>query len=137
MTYSIVGILAAVILVIINRDVLWMQDKTAAKSTTIAYRRFLMGVMLYYITDLLWGIIESYRLSGLLYADTFIHFIAMAAAVMLWTRYAVSYLEEKNAFGTFLNRAGTVFLVAQVIVLIINLFRPFMFWLDEEGAYHA
>lgn len=83
MTYSIVGILAAVILVIINRDVLWMQDKTAARSTTIAYRRFLMGVMIYYITDLLWGIIESYRLSGLLYADTFIHFIAMAAAVML------------------------------------------------------
>ena len=137
MTYSIIGILAAVIMVIINRDVLWIREKTGIKETYKTYRSFLMGIMLYYITDLLWGILESHRLTTLLYADTVIHFVAMALAVMLWTRYVVSYLDEKNAFGTFLNCAGSIFIVVQIIVLIVNFFKPIMFWLDENGAYHA
>ena len=104
MTYSIIGILAAIILLIINRDVLWPKDKNALTATQKNYRGFLTGVMCYYITDLLWGILESRRMTGILYADTAIHFVAMAAAVMLWTRYVVSYLDDKNRFGIIIGK---------------------------------
>ena len=137
MTYSIIGILAAIILLIINRDVLWKADRAALTSTQKSYRSFLFGVMAYYITDMLWGILESHNLTPVLYADTVVHFIAMAAAVMLWTRYVVIYLEEKNRFGSLLYYAGGMFLVFEVIVVIINFFYPVLFWFDESGAYHA
>ena len=51
MTYSIIGILAAIVLVIINRDVLW--DRKGAEQTQRNYRYFLLGVLSYYITDML------------------------------------------------------------------------------------
>ena len=68
-----------------------------------------MGVLVYLITDLLWGILDSHHLIGLLYADTSIHFAAMIGAVMLWTQYVVSYLNTGSAFERMLQAAGRVF----------------------------
>ena len=137
MTYSIIGILAAIILLIINRDVLWPKDKNALTATQKNYRGFLTGVMCYYITDLLWGILESRRMTGILYADTAIHFVAMAAAVMLWTRYVVSYLDDKNRFGIILQNTGRCFLLFEVLAVVVNFFRPILFSFDSAGNYHA
>ena len=137
MTYSIMGIVAAIILVIINRDALWGADGIEFTKVQRNYRYFLMGVMAYYITDMLWGILYSRGLITATYVDTFIHFIAMAAAVFLWTRYVVSYLEEKSAFGTVLNYAGWLFMAFQIIALVVNFFKPVMFGFDESGAYPA
>ena len=137
MTYSIIGILAAIILLIINRDILWNSGETETRQVDRNYRYFLMGVMSYYVTDLLWGILEANRLTTVLFVDTTIHFIAMAAAVMLWTRYVVSYLDEENLFSRFLHHAGVLFLIFEVIVIAVNIFYPIMFWFDDEGAYHA
>ena len=137
MTYSIIGIIAAIILIIINRDVLFAQGDHKLSQTLKKYRNFLIGVLGYYITDLLWGILEANRLTGILYADTVVHFVFMAMAVMLWTRYVVSYLEEKNTFGIILRSGGDLFLAFEVIVIIINFFTPIHFWFDETGAYHA
>ena len=96
MTYSIIGILASVILIINNRDIFW--KGSPLPQTQRNYRLFLMGVMVYYITDLLWGILEEQGWIAVLYADTVVHFAAMAAAVMLWTQYVISYLEGKSRF---------------------------------------
>lgn len=137
MTYSIIGILAAIILVIMNRDVLWGSDERNQSVTRRNYRNFLAGVLGYYITDLLWGILESNQLISVLYADTVIHFVAMALAVMLWTRYAVSYLEDTSFFGVLLNRMGTIFVCFEVAVVCLNFFQPILFWFDGSGAYHA
>ena len=137
MTYSIIGILAAVILLIINRDIIWNNGETAMSPTNRNYRRFLMGVMSYYITDLLWGILEENKLTAVLFADTTVHFIAMAAAVMLWTQYVISYLGEQNIFSTILRNVGKFFLIFEVIVIAVNFFYPIMFWFDKDGGYHA
>jgi signal transduction histidine kinase/CheY-like chemotaxis protein len=93
--------------------------------------------MAYYVTDFLWGFLEARRLTAILYADTAVHFLAMAAAVMLWTRYVVSYLNEENAFGRILKWAGQLFLAFEVIAVFVNFFRPVLFWFDAEGGYHA
>ncbi len=137
MTYSIIGILAAIILVIINKDVLWGDDEHNQSVTRRNYRNFLKGVMGYYVTDVLWGVLESHRLTAVLYVDTAVHFVAMALAILFWTRYVVSYLEDKSFFGALLNRAGTLFLCFEIAVVSLNFVRPVLFWFDEAGAYHA
>ena len=137
MTYSIIGILAAILLLITNRDIFWGQESKALTKTQRSYRSFLMGVMCYYITDLLWGILASHNLTGLLYADTAVHFAAMVGAVMLWTQYVVSYLDTGSAFGRFLQLAGRAFFAFELVVVAVNFFIPILFWFDGSGAYHA
>lgn len=137
MTYSIIGILAAIIMLIINRDVLWGHDEIKDSRTQKHYRAFLIGVMSYYITDAFWGILDAWKLTSLQFLDTALYFVAMAAAVMLWTRYVVAYLEEKTIFGTFLYNAGRIFLALELIVVVVNFFYPVMFWFDDAGGYHA
>ena len=135
MTYSIIGILASIILLISNRDILW--SKKDLSQVQRNYRLFLMGVMAYYITDLLWGILEAQGLATILYVDTVIHFAAMAAAVMLWTQYVISYLEGESRFERMLFFTGRVFFAVQIAVILVNFVHPIMFWFDESGAYHA
>ena len=137
MTYSIIGILATILLLITNRELFWNTDNKALTGLQRDYRGFLLGALAYLITDMLWGILESHKLTAILYADTAVHFIAMAAAVLLWTRYVISYLGGKNTFGTVLSWAGQVFLCFEVIVVLINFFHPILFRFDENGAYYA
>ena len=137
MMYSIIGILASIILLIINKDVLLNSGERQFTPTQRYYRYFLLGVLSYYITDFLWGILDSYHLTTLLFIDTTIYFLAMAAAVVLWTRYVVAYLEQDNVFGKLLYTIGRLFFVVEVIAVAVNCFYPIMFWFDSAGGYHA
>ena len=137
MMYSIIGILASIILLIINKDVLLNSGERQFTPTQRYYRYFLLGVLSYYITDLLWGILDSYHLTPLLFIDTTIYFLAMAAAVVLWARYVVAYLEQDNVFGKLLYTIGRLFFVVEVIAVAVNCFYPIMFWFDSAGGYHA
>ena len=83
MTYSIIGILASILLVITNRDILWKTDGSSLTKTQKCYRLFLIGALCYLITDLLWGILYSAQMLTVLFVDTSIHFAAMVGAVML------------------------------------------------------
>lgn len=136
MTYSIIGILATVILVITNRDVLLSKGAEASGDSRI-YKWFLLSVMSYYVTDALWGILDDYRMTAFQFADTTVYFAAMAASVLLWTRYVVDYLEGGNVFDTILLYTGWVFFAFEIVVITVNIFYPVMFWFDENGAYHA
>ncbi len=134
-TYSIIGILASVILLINNRDILWREKELSP--TQRSYRRFLVGVLLYYITDLLWGILNAQGLTAILYADTAVHFAAMAAAVMLWTQYVTTYLAGGSRFEKTLRLAGQAFVIFEIVMIVVNFFFPVLFWFDENGEYHA
>ena len=83
MTYSIIGILAGIILVITNRDVLWMTGSSESAQILRKYRGFLFAVLAYYITDALWGILDAWRLTPLQFLDTTLYFAAMAVLVLL------------------------------------------------------
>ncbi|MBR4490525.1 hypothetical protein IKP13_07835, partial [bacterium] len=136
MTYSIIGILAAIILVITNRDV-FLTQKDAIAGTRHTYCWFLMAVLSYYVTDALWGVFDEYRMTKIQFADTTLYFAAMAAAVLLWTQYVVDYLERGNVFDKILRYTGWAFFVFEIIVITLNIFHPVMFWFDENGVYHA
>ena len=137
MTYSIIGILAIIVLIITNRDALWITGGAKATHIQRIYRGFLLAVMSYYITDALWGILDAYQLTSLLFVDTTLYFAAMAAGVLLWTQYVIAYLEHGTSFDSMLRYAGWTFFGFEIIVIVLNLFHPVMFWFDENGDYHA
>ena len=135
MSYGTIGLLAALVLLIISKDVLFRSSQ--GQPARRAYRLFLFGILAYYVTDMLWGLLDSLGLGVLLYADTVVYFLAMATAVLLWSRYVVLYLDETTGFSVFLLRAENVFFLFQFIAVGVNFFRPILFRFDETGAYHA
>lgn len=137
MTYSIIGILATILLLIGNHDVLRKQGGSEYSRTRLYYRRFLLGVLVYYITDMLWGMLDVQRLTSLQFIDTTVYFIAMIATVVLWARYVVSYLDRKNFFERWLLRTGQVIFGVFLVFIIVNFFYPVFFWFDDQGDYHT
>ena len=96
MYYSSFGILALLILLITNHDILKKSNKNTLSSPAILYRQFLFSVMAYYITDILWGFLASFKIKTFAYIDTQIYFAVMVLSVFLWGRYVIAYLEEEN-----------------------------------------
>ena len=136
MYYSVIGLLAVLTLLIVNQDILFYPEASYNKPAWKVYRRFLFAVLIYYITDIMWGIIESKKLSKVLFVDTTIYFVAMAAGIALWAEYTVTYLDENNAFGRFLFYAGRMFAAVITLLVLINIFIPVLFIVDEACVYH-
>ena len=136
MYYSTIGLLAVLVLIIVNQDILLHPKASYDKPVWIVYRRFLFAVLAYYITDILWGILESRKMVSLLFADTTIYFVAMSVGIVFWVEYTVAYLEAKNRFGRFLIYAGRIFSGIITILVIANIFTPVIFIIDESCVYH-
>ncbi|MCR5773688.1 MAG: GGDEF domain-containing protein [Lachnospiraceae bacterium] len=135
MTYSSIAVLAILVQLIINQDVI---HKHAQKDNIPAekeYLRFFLSTMVYYVTDALWGIFDMLHMTSILYADTVVYYVAMASAVLLWTRYVITYLDEKSILSRMLLRAGQIFFAFEILFLIVNFFRPVLFTFDENGVY--
>lgn len=137
MYYSSVGLLAALVLLIINQGILFQRKDRQINRTRILYRNFLYSVLAYYFTDILWGILDSHHLIRLLFIDTTAYYLAMAFGVFFWTRYVIAYLDGKGFFAKLLSGTGFAFLTAVILADGLNTFFPVLFRLDENGAYHA
>ena len=135
MYYSTIGVLAILILFIVNWDMLRGFNVSFDKPAWNVYRRFLFVVLIYYITDVFWGILESQKLSAALFSDTTIYFVAMALGISFWAEYTVAYLDEKTTFGRFLIYAGRFIACAITILVVINIFVPVYFPVDENCVY--
>ena len=134
MYYSVIGLIAILILFIVNWDILYdscIYDRPAWN----VYRRFLFAVMIYYIVDILWGILESKKFAASLFADTTIYFIATAVGLSFWAEYTVAYLEEKHRFGKVLIIFGRVLAGVIFALAIVNIFTPVLFTVDKECVY--
>ena len=107
MYYSAIGLLAVIILLIENRDILLNRSGAFELPAWKVYRKFLFAVLVYYITDILWGILESRRLAAALFADTTIYFVAMAVGVLFWAQYTVASpiwtRREASAVSSYLS----------------------------------
>ena len=137
MYYSAIAILAFVVLLIVNHDILL--DRTGAFRTPAwrVYRRFLYAVLVYYTTDILWGVLESQKLAALLFVDTTVYFIAMAVGVLFWAQYTVAYLEDESVYGKILVYAGRMIAGLITFLAVVNIFTPVLFTVDSDCVYHA
>ena len=137
MYYSSIGLLAALVLLIENHDILFAGDESKIIPVIGIYKKFLYAVLAYYTTDMLWGVLDSLHLVSWLFADTVIYYIAMASGVLLWTQYVIGYFAEENVFSRFLYYTGRIFFGVVLTVSAVNCFVPVLFWFDGSGTYQA
>lgn len=136
--YSAISALAFLILLIENQDLLFLNRKGAfEKPAWKVYRHFLFTVLVYYLTDVFWGILEFRKQAALLFADTSVYFVSMAVGILFWTKFTVVYLEVKNAFGRFLIYAGRGLAAIVAGLVVANYFTPILFTVDDACVYTA
>ena len=137
MYYSAISMLALLILVIENHDVFLQRKGAFARPVWGVYRKFLLSVSVYYVTDILWGILEYLKLPRLLFIDTSVYFVAMAVGVFFWTQYLVTYLNEKRLFERILLYSGRILAIVIALLVVVNIFVPVLFTVDAAGTYKA
>ncbi len=134
---ALIGVLASLILVIVNYDILFQRNKNQNVPAVKIYKHFLYAVLAYYITDTLWGVFHELALFKLLFVNVVLYYIVMAAGILTWTRYVVTYLGEENKFIKLLLWTGRIFFVTIAVASLTSIFTPVLFWFDETGEYHA
>ena len=134
MYYSVIGLLAILVLLIVNWDVL-RDSQVYSKHLWKVYRYFLFSVLAYYVTDVLWGVFEGLKLPSALFADTTIYFIAMSVGVALWAEFTVVFLNDKSSFGTFIKYVCRATAGVIAFITIINNFYPVLFTVDSNSVY--
>ena len=135
MYYASFGVLSLILHIIINHEYLWNKDKTVFTATVNKYRNFMISVMVYYVSDIMWGFFYDSRIIPLAYADTVLYFFSMVLSVLLWTRFVISYLDQIGRFGRFLTYAGWTIFTTEIICLIINIFNPIIFEFSDTKEY--
>ena len=78
MFYSSFSILVLLIHFIIHFDLFRKQDGPQVATAGRSYRRFLRGLIAYYVCDILWGFLYELKILALVYADTVLYFFLMA-----------------------------------------------------------
>ncbi|MBQ0045107.1 MAG: HAMP domain-containing histidine kinase [Bacteroidales bacterium] len=136
MFYSLYGILALVLVLVLNHDI--FTTKNDGDLATRRYRSFVKVLFFYFITDALWGIFDTAHLMKPLYIDTFAYHIAVALSIVLWCNYVVAYLNPPKIISQGLVHFGYAFSGCEIICLVINFFTPIFFWFDPEtGLYET
>ena len=103
MLYSSAGIIAILVSLIINYDVLFSHGIIEGRERQYqVYRWYLLSTYAYYITDLLWGIFNDQKLIQLTFIDTTLYFFFMAFSVMMWTRFVDSTADFHRYDSVFL-----------------------------------
>ena len=135
MYYASFGALALVLHIIINFEVLKKPKDRELSLTAHRYRLFLLSLLVYYVSDIIWGILYEKGLLLLVYADTMIYFASMAVSVLLWSRYVVAYLNQKSAFSRILTVSGWAIVSFELFALTINFFIPVLFSYNADKVY--
>ncbi len=135
MYYSSFGILAVVLHLILNHDVLKNGKNEPSTGFRFRYRQFLNALLIFYISDLLWGFLVESKIRPIAYADTFLFFASMAISVLLWTRYVAAYIDKKRRRSTSFLIAGWVIAAFVMILLIANFFTPIVFTFTDDSEY--
>ena len=133
--YSVFSLTAIVIHLITNYKYLVGKGKFSRRA--LRYRDFLLGTLLYYITDGAWGIFAGLGWSKMLYIDTFFFFLSLIAFVFMWSRFVVSYLDIGRRSKWFITCFGYAILAFNLAALAANPFTKSFFHVDAQGVYQT
>jgi len=117
----------------INIDLL--MDRCTAAMRGTRYRGFLVGILIYYITDAAWGILAGLGWTGLLYVNTVFFFLALAMFAIMWCRFVITYLCLGKWPRRVLLASGYALLAVNAVLLTANIFTGCVFYFDEHGKY--
>ena len=135
--YAAFAGLALLVHLIVNWHQLANWRSLEVRRGALEYRIFLVSLMLFFVSDVLWGVFAENRLSGMLYADTVMYFAMMALTLYAWTHFVIVYLGMKGPTRTSLTWAGGGMLALFLVALVLNGFNSCMFTVDANGEYHS
>ena len=127
MAYSSVSIIALLVLFVTNFDLFFRRKDVDKIPANREYLWFLISVGAFYISDLLWGILDNKNLETANYVVTVCFFVIMAISVFFWSLYVVAYLGRKRVFSITLKIIGLILMLGGFALVIINFFHPIMF----------
>jgi diguanylate cyclase (GGDEF)-like protein len=134
MAYSIVGIVAIFVHLIVNMDLFIKFKGRKPFSGQRYYVFFLLSVIAFHIADGFWGFLYDAKLFVPLYIDTTLFFVAMASSILLWGYFVYSYLGRKNKVILYI---GFGVFILQLIFIAINFEFPILFTVDKETCEYA
>ena len=136
MSYSVIAIIALIIILLLNYEFVFGVHHTKAMTGLQNYRLFLLFTILFLLADLLWGFIYDAKVLVTCYIETNAYFIAMAMTVVTWCFFVVKYLGGSKTFRIFMYVGGLLFLLYAVTTLIINAFpdHHILFAMDEADC---
>jgi len=134
-SYSIFSIVAIVIHLIINYDLLLGRGMDSVRGKR--YRVFLLVLLAYYVTDAAWGIFAGLGWLRCLYIDTIFFFLSFAVFVFMWGRFVIHYLELGKWTARILNWFGYGLLAFNLAALAANPFTRCFFHIDDKGIYQT
>ena len=132
-TYSIFSVVAIVIHLMINFDLII--GRGFGTEHGARYRSFLIGVLIYYITDAAWGLFAGLGWTRFLYADTILFFLSLAVFALLLGRFVISYIGLDKWTAGLISWGSYAYLAINVVLLIANFFNGCFFYFDEAGKY--
>lgn len=135
MYYASIGAIAVIVLVIINREALRKVPKTSDNILHLTYRQYLLALIVFFLSDIMWGFFYEQRWLLVTYIDTCLFFASMALSVLLWTRAVVAFSGKKSKAGTILVAGGWAVFGFELVVLLVNLFVPIVFKFSEVKEY--
>lgn len=137
MYYSSVAAIALIVHFIINFEALKRIANTSTNETRKKYRHYLIAITTFYVSDALWGFVYDQRWITATYIVTCTFFLSMVVSVLLWTRAVVSFTKSKGRLGKVLIGCGWTIVTFQIVILIINIFKPIVFSFSADKEYQA
>ena len=132
-TYSVFSAVAIAIHLIINFDTIIGRGEKSMRGAR--YRGFLLGVLVYYIADALWGVFAGLGWTRALYAGTIFFFLSLPVFAIAWSRFAVAYLRFGKLTALVSVGLGYALLAAYIVSLAANFFNGCVFSFDDKGTY--
>ena len=134
MFYSLAGIVAFVVLFIINYDVLFSRNYQAQNPRAVkAYRVFLVTSLFFYTTDILWGYLNGLPNKTYVFIDTSFFFIGMSLVILTWTIFVTRFIPESKIFNLTLRIFGYLFAAFGAALVISNIFTPVLFRYSDQS----
>lgn len=94
MYYCAIDILAIAILLIENFDIFTKRGADFSNTKWSAFRNFLISVLAFYATDVLWSVFEMRKLALAMFIDTSLYFVPMQPGDVPVTYADTSALER-------------------------------------------
>lgn len=135
MYYASIGIIAMIVMVIINIEALRKVENTSGNDARLKYRQYLFSLIAFFSADVLWGFFYEQRWVVVTYIDTCLFFGFMVLSVLFWTRGVVAFSGDKGKLSKLLVAGGWAVFTFEMVVLTVNLFVPVVFSFSDDKEY--
>lgn len=130
--YSVMAAVCAIAVIIVL--IRTSKDKNSEKTAShvVLYR----WVVYFCLQDALWGIFAAHIITSdaLLFATSALFHLSSAVMTIVWVYYLISTIKQVR-YERLMKGLDWFLVAVQIILLLANFFRNFMFYIDDEGFY--